>query len=316
MIEEMKGSRSSELRAQQFLKGELEQTVEELSQEVEDLTRRKEESDAKNRELQANLKQLYNQVREEMDKLKLQTTESDEALAAEKTRSQTIINELRDQLSRESENGHRSIALLEQENERMQKTLGDREREFEGNLAQERDFHAKALKEVRQQHQDQLDRSLRSAHQSESTVLGELENERRQARLLSAERDEDAQVKAQLRAEVSGLKRELSRSQDQNRKLEESKAQHTSTISKLMTANKELQRLIEHTRNDLDFIRRVEDLKRDQELYEQSTANLQSFMANERGTATPSRTRLGNTSSTPSRFRKTPVASTPPDTLR
>jgi chromosome segregation ATPase len=246
-----------------------------------------------------------------MDKLKLQTTESDEALAAEKTRSQTIINELRDQLSRESENGHRSIALLEQENERMQKTLVDREREFEGNLAQERDFHAKALKEVRQQHQDQLDRSLRSAHQSESTVLGELENERRQARLLSAERDEDAQVKAQLRAEVSGLKRELSRSQDQNRKLEESKAQHTSTISKLMTANKELQRLIEHTRNDLDFIRRVEDLKRDQELYEQSTANLQSFMANERGTATPSRTRLGNTSSTPSRFRKTPVASTP-----
>jgi len=281
IIEEMKTTRVSEKRAAQFLKAELEQSISELQQQVGDLTRRKDETESKNRELQSNLKQLYVQVKEEMEKLKNQTKDSDEILTNEKMRAASIAKELKEELARQHEHANRSINMLEQENERLHMQMKEREKELEEHFQAERDIQKRQFAELREQHNQALDRSMRSAHQSESTVLSQLEEERRQSRLLSHERDEGQQALAQLRAETAGLKREQARYVEQIRKLEESKMQHTTTITKLMTANKELQRLIEHTRNDLDFIRRVEDLKRDQEQYEQSTANLQSFITSD-----------------------------------
>ena len=321
LVEDLKTARASEKRASTFYKTEMENSVSELQQQVEDLTRRKDDAERKNTELQANLKALYVQVKEEMEKLKVQTRDSEALLNAEKQRHADAVYELKEALARSEEESQRQLAMLEQDNDRIHKQAAERERDHEGTLMSEREQHKRQLSELREQHGQAIDRSMRSAHQSENSVLALLEEERRQTRQLINEKDEEAQTVNRLRGDNESLKRDLSRSQDQLRKLEESKTQHTLTISKLMNANKELQRLIEHTRNDLEFIRRVEDLKRDQEQFEQSTANLQSFIHPTAAApssitpATPSRA-LTNYSSTRSPPRSTSRAHATPSSVR
>jgi chromosome segregation ATPase len=201
MIAELMGHRTNDKRSYQTSSSEMENAFQDVREQLNEMIKRKEDCDQKISALQTQNKSLYDQLRDQMDQFSAKQTEWQRAMQMDKEAYEEEKNFLKNQNALDQD--HQSqLIMLQQDNNRLSKTLQEREAQHQQQLMQVRADHKSSMQEAFRRTQSH--RML--AEEQEGIISREAAASSARA---SAERQADRQAQKEETAKKEAIERDV-----------------------------------------------------------------------------------------------------------